>query len=1201
MKNTIFFSFVLLTIRTTFVFGQVSITVDQVYQNGSRITGSSIYWLNNSNNLAPYTVPYTFSFTAASNQYFDASHQLYSLQKYNNWSFVTDVKTPLSYPVPGSPATILSKFDPPNYAILQNEFVDGLVPILGGGLIGFKDPWFKGDATFTDNASTPKNLGYSANYDYVSSTANSGSSRFHTFPGEAGSGNPDFYHNGVFLSQGTPGNWSTSPPYYAISPQPIMEGAYSDLFASVSPTHILAIGDLALTGFDLTNGTNADLYYYTSTGSDTAVVFTANNATVYPQYKAHLATSNDGLTSSSAVNTQAPGLPSNSQRAVVYCELYSSDYYYWDAFGGPFYAMIYIEHGMLYFSYSAVSDNGSGNSPGINWSQETRIDQSSSSGHPSGFVQNASICVRSDGHIGIVYADSNPDHIALGISSTQPIISLLDGTPQWSTFYGIVDGFTWNFNPSLNNADPSVILYSDNEAYTIQGKNPVIAPRILSTDPSGYPYNSGEPFSITNSGYWVTWVVDQSITGYLTNPGVYTAAASKSCSGAYCFATPNPYCVLPPRTALGGVIANNPSVSASFVDEPNFLNKTVLNSSEGDSLHVAWEYGNKIEYNTVKSTNAAGSSLQCTFTKTEEASTYTSAKNLVAPSYLYTYSAISTPLPFFQLTNSHPSLGVDDYIAADGNLYEEPVVAWQTSGWGIFYPSEGGLIPLTNFTAITMNRKGNNWLRSTNPLKPADWTNQTYPREFAEMYIVAPGVSTPYNYVDHPSVSTFPADDKTHMPNVPSCGNQTFSNIKKDLQAAIAFHLQGTNNIIYPQILNNLTKADYSVVACSYWNPLSVSTCLSPFQPRIYASLSSYGTVEQNVSYDKYNMTPYGSLFNPSGFIQENMIYKGSSPYTDIIGNTLPSGSATLKLYEYGFAQNNSENLGLGKEFTGTFDIGDTSVDYLATSVTFDTSGTSSILLGEITYLNGTDTISVPMNVIDADSSDTSFALSHYIRSAYFPFANGNSVSAAAYLMSDSVSIINMMHSTDSAIFSIDVVDSASGMALMPIYKIIIGGGDTTVNIPTTFPLNEYSGSSSSSACVRMLTTVTNTPDSLYGIAGLSVHSLSVDSAGGNLGKQIRHNTPPVAALLPTDQLSVYPNPTNAGTQIAYDLTQGGNVQVKIFDILGKQIKQVVNSAMTPGHYNSSFSTDDLQTGFYKIIVFVDDNIVASGDIIVRR
>ncbi|MFH1195050.1 MAG: T9SS type A sorting domain-containing protein [bacterium] len=64
-----------------------------------------------------------------------------------------------------------------------------------------------------------------------------------------------------------------------------------------------------------------------------------------------------------------------------------------------------------------------------------------------------------------------------------------------------------------------------------------------------------------------------------------------------------------------------------------------------------------------------------------------------------------------------------------------------------------------------------------------------------------------------------------------------------------------------------------------------------------------------------------------------------------------------------------------------------------------------------------------------------------------------------------------------------------------------------------------------------------------------------------------------------------YPNPFNPTTVISYQLSVTSNVELKIYDILGREMATLVNEIKSPGHYEVNFNGDDLSSGiyFYKI------------------
>jgi hypothetical protein len=64
-----------------------------------------------------------------------------------------------------------------------------------------------------------------------------------------------------------------------------------------------------------------------------------------------------------------------------------------------------------------------------------------------------------------------------------------------------------------------------------------------------------------------------------------------------------------------------------------------------------------------------------------------------------------------------------------------------------------------------------------------------------------------------------------------------------------------------------------------------------------------------------------------------------------------------------------------------------------------------------------------------------------------------------------------------------------------------------------------------------------------------------------------------------------YPNPFNPSTKIQYSIAEPGLVSIKVFDILGRQIADLVNEQKSAGAYTIDFNAQNLSAGvyFYRI------------------
>ncbi|MDD5362537.1 MAG: T9SS type A sorting domain-containing protein [Ignavibacteria bacterium] len=74
-----------------------------------------------------------------------------------------------------------------------------------------------------------------------------------------------------------------------------------------------------------------------------------------------------------------------------------------------------------------------------------------------------------------------------------------------------------------------------------------------------------------------------------------------------------------------------------------------------------------------------------------------------------------------------------------------------------------------------------------------------------------------------------------------------------------------------------------------------------------------------------------------------------------------------------------------------------------------------------------------------------------------------------------------------------------------------------------------------------------------------------------------------------------YPNPFNPTTKIDYEIPADSKVQIKIYDISGKEVMQLVNLNQKAGYYTIQFNAGSLSSGtyFYKLI--------AGSDVITKK
>ncbi len=60
-----------------------------------------------------------------------------------------------------------------------------------------------------------------------------------------------------------------------------------------------------------------------------------------------------------------------------------------------------------------------------------------------------------------------------------------------------------------------------------------------------------------------------------------------------------------------------------------------------------------------------------------------------------------------------------------------------------------------------------------------------------------------------------------------------------------------------------------------------------------------------------------------------------------------------------------------------------------------------------------------------------------------------------------------------------------------------------------------------------------------------------------------------------------FPNPFNPTTMISYELSRSGMVSLKVFNVLGQEVKVLVNKFESAGQYNVQFNASELKSGVY--------------------
>lgn len=112
-----------------------------------------------------------------------------------------------------------------------------------------------------------------------------------------------------------------------------------------------------------------------------------------------------------------------------------------------------------------------------------------------------------------------------------------------------------------------------------------------------------------------------------------------------------------------------------------------------------------------------------------------------------------------------------------------------------------------------------------------------------------------------------------------------------------------------------------------------------------------------------------------------------------------------------------------------------------------------------------------------------------------------------------------------------------------------------------------------------------------------SVYAVKVDT--GKIitdVKNFRNNLLPRQTKLEQN----YPNPFNPETTISFTLPKRCHVKLIVYDILGKEIKTLLNEERSAGSYSINFDSARLSSGTYFYCLLADDNLLTKKMIVIK-
>jgi len=207
-------------------------------------------------------------------------------------------------------------------------------------------------------------------------------------------------------------------------------------------------------------------------------------------------------------------------------------------------------------------------------------------------------------------------------------------------------------------------------------------------------------------------------------------------------------------------------------------------------------------------------------------------------------------------------------------------------------------------------------------------------------------------------------------------------------------------------------------------------------------------------------------------------------------------------------------------------------------------------------------------------------------------------------------------YSTQSSSGKLTVAKHVTSVSVAPKF----GSLGQTITLQATLTDNDNSGKGISNQVLKFtivegngaqsIAVVIGSVETAGGVAGISytipqdsaaaTHVISaVYSGSGNYSAQIGTGllTYTLTGVeknqmdIPTkfDLLQNYPNPFNPTSTIRYDIPKMSPVRISVYDILGKEIKVLVNEEKSPGQYEVIFDAKNLASGIYFYTIRTGD------------
>jgi hypothetical protein len=79
------------------------------------------------------------------------------------------------------------------------------------------------------------------------------------------------------------------------------------------------------------------------------------------------------------------------------------------------------------------------------------------------------------------------------------------------------------------------------------------------------------------------------------------------------------------------------------------------------------------------------------------------------------------------------------------------------------------------------------------------------------------------------------------------------------------------------------------------------------------------------------------------------------------------------------------------------------------------------------------------------------------------------------------------------------------------------------------------------------------------------------------------------------NRINLFPNPASGQVHISYNMVKAGNLSIKVYNILGSEVKNLLAENENPGSKKNTFDISDLNNGLFFYVIQVNGTNLASG------